>query len=96
MDNQAKADLIRITKQRQGVKALSAPGLPAPVLAVSSIGTKSSTAASGGGIDSPLQETNRTTYVTKSTDGILSWSVPATMEFADAVGRLVVIEFGQP
>jgi hypothetical protein len=99
MDSRLKEDIQRLAKTRPTVGALAASPKANPVATVTGRGAVSAAAASNGGsggIDSPLTETARTTYNTKSSDGIFVWAVPATMTFVDASSRVVVIEFNEP
>ena len=98
MDSRLKEDIQRLAKTRPTVGALAASPKANPVATVTGTGAVSAAAASNGGsgIDSPLTETARTTYNTKSSDGLFVWAVPAAMTFIDASSRVVVIEFNEP
>lgn len=95
MDITARTGIRRLVAKRPGVEGLEAAKSPSPIMASTAVGNKSATAAISG-IASPLIENARATYVTKSTDGILSWSVPSQIDFIDAAGREVSFLFSQP
>lgn len=96
MDIVSRLAIRRLVDGRAEVVPLEQAKAPSPILAKTSIGAKSVASSGTSGVASPLTETARSTYITKSTDGIMSWSVPSQIDFIDAEGREVSFVFNQP
>lgn len=101
MDTRLQSDLQRLTARRAGVAALE--GAQAPETIPDQTGTSSgqvvaAAPASSGTIASPLIETSRTYHATKaiSSDGLFTWSVPASITMTDANGQTVVFNYAAP
>lgn len=98
---QIQRDLGKLQTPEAPVKPLPPAATPAPIADKTAL-AKNTPSASGGGISSPLAETNladRTyhdgKYITTG-DGLFAWPAVKSMKFKDASGRDVVIQFAAP
>lgn len=96
MSQQQKNDIQRLAHKRPGVVRLPDPSDPDPIPTRTGLGQRTRAGGTGIGISWPLTEDSRTTYATKSSDGLFTWSVPNVITFVDANGTLGDMILAQP